>query len=137
MRPHISVIITEYKPRGFLKYAVRSVFNQTLDKGLYEVVVVKRFRDAYVDRYVEGNGGKVILLDDALIGQYLYVGIQESEGEVISFLDDDAFVGRKLEYIHRLFSSDPNIGYYHHLAYVIDSRNDVVGRFFGDPVLGS
>jgi transposase-like protein len=61
MRPAISVIITEYWPRNFLKYAVKSVSNQTLNKGLYELIVVKRFRNPEIDRLIESHGGKVIM----------------------------------------------------------------------------
>ncbi len=133
MKPYISVIITEYRPRGFLKYAIRSVLNQSLNKDLYEIVLVKLRRDGSVDRLVEESGGKVLYLTEAPIGYYLYRGIQVSNGDVLVFLDDDAFVTKKLSYIYDLFSHKSNLGYYHHLAYIIDSRNKVVGRLFGGP----
>lgn len=63
MKP-ISVIITEYWPRNFLKYAVKSVLNQSLYRGLYELIVVKRFRNPEVDYLIESSGGKVVILDD-------------------------------------------------------------------------
>lgn len=81
----ISIIITEYWPRNFLKYAVRSVLNQTLDKRLYELIVVKRFRDREIDSLIESNSGKVVVLDDKPIGYYLAVGIIESEGDILAF----------------------------------------------------
>ena len=56
-RPFISVV-TAYSRREFLKYAVKSVINQTLDKSLYEIIVVKNFRDPEVDHTVESNRGK-------------------------------------------------------------------------------
>ncbi len=68
MSPFISVIITAYNRREFLKHAVRSVLNQTLDKGLYEIIVVKNFKDPEVDRLIEQSRGKVIELDTASIG---------------------------------------------------------------------
>jgi len=39
----ISVIISAYNRKEFLKNAIRSVYTQLLDKGLYEVVIVKNF----------------------------------------------------------------------------------------------
>ena len=133
MRPAISVIITEYWPRNFLKYAVRSVLNQTLDKGLYELIVVKRFRNPEIDRLIESHGGKVIILGDAPIGHYLAVGVNESDGEVVAFLDDDVFMSRKLEYVYEHVCGRDDIGYYHHLAYIIDGQNKLLGKSFGGP----
>jgi glycosyltransferase involved in cell wall biosynthesis len=98
MKLYISVIIAEHKPRGFLKYAVRSVLNQSLDKDLYEVILVKLHKDESIDRLVERSGGKVLYLSESPIGYYLYKGIRESGGEVLVFLDD-AFVSGKLRYI--------------------------------------
>lgn len=133
MRPVISVIITEYWPCDFLKYAVRSVLNQTLDKGLYELIVVKRFRNPAIDRLIESHGGKVIILSDAPIGHYLAAGVNESDGEVVAFLDDDAFMSRKLEYVYEHVCSRDDIGYYHHLAYIIDGQNKLLGKSIGGP----
>lgn len=133
MKP-ISVIITEYWPRNFLKYAVKSVLNQTLDRGLYELIVVKKFRDPDVDYLIESNGGKVVILDDKPIGYYLYAGIVESEGEVLAFLDDDdAFTFRKLEYVYKYVYGKGDVCYYHHLAYIIDKHNKLLGKSFGGP----
>ncbi len=56
-RPFISVVITAYNRREFLKYAVKSVINQTLDKSLYEVIAVKNFKDPEVDKLIESSGG--------------------------------------------------------------------------------
>ena len=43
------------------------------------------------------------------------------------------FVSRKLRHIYDVFKQKPELGYYHHLAYVIDSQNRVIGGFFGGP----
>jgi glycosyltransferase involved in cell wall biosynthesis len=98
-------------------------------------VLVKLRKDEFVDRLIEESGGKVLYLAEAPIGYYLYRGIQESNGDVLVFLDDDdAFAARKLSYIYDLFSQKSNLGYYHHhLAYIINSQNKIVGRFFGGP----
>ncbi|AWR96221.1 glycosyltransferase [Acidianus sulfidivorans JP7] len=55
----ISVIVTEYRKRGYLKGALRSVFNQTLNKNLYEVIVVKKEEDKEDDDYARKNGAKI------------------------------------------------------------------------------
>ena len=68
-----------YNRREYFKYAVGSVINQTLNKGLYEMIVVKNFRDPEVDKLIESNRGRVIEANDELIGKYLAKEISESE----------------------------------------------------------
>jgi glycosyltransferase involved in cell wall biosynthesis len=58
----ISVIISAYNRKEFLKNAIRSVYNQLLDKGLYEVVVVKNFEDKDIDDYIAKLGYKNIVI---------------------------------------------------------------------------
>jgi len=108
--------------------------NQTWDKGFYELRVVKRFRNPEIDRLIESHGRKVIILGDASIGHYLAVGINESDGEVVALLDDDdAFVKRKLEYVYEHVYNRNDVVYFHHLAYVIDGQNRLLGKSFGGP----
>ena len=126
-KPIISVVVTAYNRREYLKYAVRSVINQTLDKGLYEMIVVKNFRDPEVDKLIEGNRGRVIEANDEPIGRYLARGIDEAEGEVISFLDDDdMYHSRKLERLYKVFNEDENLDYYHHNIIPIDNYGKVI-----------
>jgi glycosyltransferase involved in cell wall biosynthesis len=54
----ISVIISAYNRKEFLKNAIRSVYTQLLDKGLYEVVIVKNFEDKDIDDYIAKLGYK-------------------------------------------------------------------------------
>ena len=125
-RPFISVV-TAYSRREFLKYAVKSVINQTLDKSLYEIIVVKNFRDPEVDHAVESNRGKIIEAGDEPVGKYLATGINESEGEVIAFLDDDdIFHSRKLERLFKVFNYDYDLDYYHHNLIAINELGDIL-----------
>ena len=126
-RPFISVVVTAYNRREYLKYAVKSVINQTLDKGLYEMIVVKNFRDSEVDKLIEGNRGRIIEMGDEPIGRYLARGINESEGEVITFLDDDdVYHSRKLERLYKVFNEDENLDYYHHNLIAINKYERIL-----------
>ena len=40
MKPEVTVIIPTYKPQAYLYECLDSVFSQTLDKDMFEVVVV-------------------------------------------------------------------------------------------------
>jgi len=63
-KPYISVIITAYDRKKYLLGAVQSALNQTLPKDLYEVIVIKNFRDETIDRQLEKWGGVVNLYSD-------------------------------------------------------------------------
>jgi len=51
-KPFISAIITAYNRREFIRDAVNSVINSVLPEDEYEIIVVKNFRDKYVDSIV-------------------------------------------------------------------------------------
>ncbi|PSO05438.1 hypothetical protein B9Q04_18950 [Candidatus Marsarchaeota G2 archaeon BE_D] len=86
---YISVIVTAYNRSKYVLQAVRSALQQTLPKDLYEVIVVKNFRDETIDRRLEEWGVANIYSDNTSQGGKIYEGILAAEGEVISILDDD------------------------------------------------
>jgi len=124
--PYISVIITAHNRKEFLKEAINSVINQTLDKDFYEIIVVKNFDDQEIDNLIEKN--KIINLksrDDSLIGDDLALGIERARGEVISFLDDDdLFVPEKLEIVYNFFKKYRDLAYLHNNDYFIDGKGN-------------
>lgn len=108
----VSVIVTEYNKRGFLKGAVLSVLNQSLDKDKYEVIVVKNYEDEELDKWLRTNNVRVLIVDDKSLGGKIKIGLEESTGEIVSLLeDDDLFHPRKLEYLYKIFSVDKDLGY--------------------------
>jgi glycosyltransferase involved in cell wall biosynthesis len=110
----ISVIISAYNRKEFLKNAIRSVYTQLLDKGLYEVVIVKNFEDKDIDDYIAKLGYKNIIYDTPSYGEQVSVGIEESKGEILAFLDDDdEFKPNKLSKIYNVFSTQKEVSYFH------------------------
>jgi glycosyltransferase involved in cell wall biosynthesis len=110
----ISVIIPAYDRKDFILEAVRSVFNQKLDKELYEVIVVKNFEDKTIDDYIHKLGFKNLISDSPRYGEKVSIGIEESSGEILAFLDDDdEFKQDKLNRIYKVFSSRQDISYFH------------------------
>ncbi|ABW02269.1 glycosyltransferase [Caldivirga maquilingensis] len=125
-KPLISVVITAYNRREYLRYAVKSVLNQTLDRNFYEVIVIKNFEDSYTDKLIEGVG-RTINVDIASIGAKIALGIRESEGEVVAFLeDDDLWHSRKLEHVAEAFRNNNDLMYYHHNTYAIDKYGNII-----------
>lgn len=127
--PYISVIITAHDRKQFLIDAIKSALNQTLEKSLYEILVVKNFEDEIIDDLIEKNG--IISLkakDDSLVGEDLALCIEKAKGEIISFLDDDdTFFTNKLEIVYHLFK-DNDLIYFHNQQSFIDARGKIVNH---------
>jgi glycosyltransferase involved in cell wall biosynthesis len=128
--PYISVIITAHNRKEFLKDAINSVLNQTLEKSFYEIIVIKNFEDQEIDNLIEEN--KIISLkvrDDSLIGEDLAIGIEKAKGEIISFLDDDdLFMPEKLETVYSFFKKYEDLVYFHNSCYFVDERGKLLKK---------
>ncbi len=119
--PYISVIITAYNRKEFLLNAIKSAVNQTLDKKIYEIIVITNFEDEDIDRFINENKIKHILMQGTL-GEFLYKGISEAMGEIVSFLDDDdLFTKDKLQILYEQFM-DNNICYYHNSHLIVNDE---------------
>jgi glycosyltransferase involved in cell wall biosynthesis len=111
--PFISVIITAHNRREFLLEAVNSALNQTLPKDEYEIIVVKNFEDERIDKFLEEHNVKNIVTKEEPLGAKIVKGVEESRGEVVSFLDDDdLWLPQKLEIVKQVFK-DKDVIYYH------------------------
>jgi len=122
----ISVIVTEYKKRGYLIHALRSVFNQTLSRDMYEVIVVKKEEDKEADDYARKNGAKIIYDDSKKFGENIYNALLEAKGDIISLLnDDDMFTQSKLEEVYQIFKEE-KVSEVRNEVYFIDSNNNIL-----------
>ncbi|MCW1302644.1 MAG: glycosyltransferase, partial [Candidatus Rehaiarchaeum fermentans] len=122
----ISVIVGEYVKRGYLKYALNSIFNQSLDRNLYEVIVVKKEEDKEVDDYARKNGAKIIYDDSKKQGEFLYKGIEGSKGDIITFLDDDDMYNEnRLKVVYNAFK-ERRIGGFKNQQILIDKLGNKI-----------
>ena len=53
--PKISIIVTAFNRREFLRNAIESILKQTLDRAQFEIIVTKNFSDAAIDDYLNEN----------------------------------------------------------------------------------
>ena len=129
----ISVVITAYNRKEYLLDAVKSVLNQTLSRENYEIIVIKNFLDRNIDAYCSENSVRTINTGDVPQGEHIYTGITESEGDIISFLDDDdLYDSNKLTSVFNAFSLYPKLIYYRNDLKVIDITGKDVSKIDAD-----
>ena len=122
----ISVVITAHDRKTFLLDAVNSVLNQTLNRGKYEIIVVKNFKE--YDDYLESKGVKSIYTEEKPTGKKIAIGVEESKGNVICLLDDDdMFTREKLEIVYHEFK-DPRLVFYNNSKIFINEHGDKIGE---------
>lgn len=124
--PKISVIIIAHLRRNFIKIAVESVIKQSLPRDYYEIIVVKNFIDKGIDNFIESHGVINIYTDAQALGDKCIKGIENSNGEIIVFLeDDDIFEFTKLEKVTEAFEVK-HLVYFHNSHHLIDLNGRII-----------
>lgn len=97
----ITVIIPTYKPKAYLWQCLTSIQNQTLDKSLFEVVIVlngcKEPYESRICNFLESVdfSFSLVQIDEGGVSNARNKGIEVSTGEYIAFIDDDDYVSQK------------------------------------------
>ena len=136
VHPKFSVVIPTYNQADFLKIALRSVLDQTLED--FEVIVVNNHStDHTLDVVREAQDSRLRSIDfrnNGVIGASRNVGIKASEAPYIAFLDsDDFWYEDKLATIAGAIENDPEAGLFCHDQEII--RDDKVSKnsHYGPP----
>jgi glycosyltransferase involved in cell wall biosynthesis len=117
----LSVVIADNARKKFLRDAVASAVNQSLDRSQYEVLVAINYDEGELGPFFRNHGVAVLHVNADRGGALYAAAIKEAEGEVICFLDDDdMFDYRKLERVSKVFRDDEHLGYYHHNVKLVD-----------------
>jgi glycosyltransferase involved in cell wall biosynthesis len=121
--------VTAYNRRRYLPFALRSLEAQTLPRDRFEVIVVKNFEDKESDDIISRNGWKDLYEDSTYHGRKILVGLEESRGEVITFLeDDDMYASNRLEEVYKAFTSYNRLVYFHNSQKIIDDKGNLLER---------
>lgn len=93
MNPSVSVVITCYRRRKYLRQAVESVLGQTgLAPGALETIVVKDWSDPEFDAWLDSKGVRQVTEEIPTVGSMLATGVETARGDVVKFLDDDDYL---------------------------------------------
>ena len=115
-----TVIVTAHKRKAFIKDAIKSIMENSLSPT--EIVVVKNFNDSEIDSFLGAYHIKNIYTDDETLGGKISLGISQSSGDIIFFLeDDDLFSKDKIREVIYKFS-EYDIGFYHNAQEIFSDK---------------
>lgn len=111
--PELSLIITAYDRREFVKEALESALRQTLTRDRFEIILIKNFEERALDSFTAANGIRTIFCNEQSIGNMMWQALESSRGAIVTLLDDDdTFFRDKLECVLDVMK-DGTVGYYH------------------------
>ena len=118
MQPYISVIVTAYNRKEFLKDSLESLLKQTISVNEFEVILITNFE------FDIGDYNNLQIrqqITEGSMREFMIRGIEMSNGEIICFLDDDdIFMEDKLKKVKEIFQSNPDVDYYRHNFQEVD-----------------
>lgn len=124
---HLTVLIYTYDRKDYIVKAVNTVLKQNINKDLFEIIVIKGFIDDDIDKWLQESGVRLIFLNEKSLGKKIARGIEESRGEIITFLDDDdEYEPKKLEKISEIFDKCPETDFVHNSLIKINENGGVV-----------
>ena len=104
--------------------AVESVLHQTLPRSEYEIIVVKNYKD--YDDILKEKGVKAFYIENPWLSAKISKGIDESQGDIICFLDDDdLFRPSKLERVKSVFE-EYKISWYKNMLVAQDLQGNIL-----------
>ncbi len=119
--PSVSVIVGAYSRRAYVASAVRSVLDQQLPRGSFEVLVLKNFEDPALDRWLDEEGVRRRFDPQQHIGRWVLGAIRDARAPIVTFLDDDdLYAPQRLERLIEVYRTHPDLGFYHNRSVVID-----------------
>jgi glycosyltransferase involved in cell wall biosynthesis len=121
--PVVTVLVDTYNHERFIEEALLSVFAQDFPHSQIEILVVDDGSSDRTPEIVRRFDSRVRLIRKANGGQAsaFNVGIPESRGRIIAFLDgDDWWAPTKLSRIVEHFEENPQIGVVGHGIYQVD-----------------
>jgi glycosyltransferase involved in cell wall biosynthesis len=130
MPPKVSIVIPTYNSAPLLKKALDSVQNQNLKD--FEVIVINNYSEdntvEVVDSFKDLKIKLVNFHNDGVIGKSRNIGIKESRGEWVAFLDsDDLWYTSKLEECLKAIKQYPEADLFAHKLRTVLGSGEIIG----------
>ncbi len=128
LNPIVTVIIPEYWPRGYIKYAINSLEKQNVSKEYFEVIVVVNFRTDMSLFNSSTLNLLVIHSEDMRLSGKILDALKLARRNILCFLDDDdEFVENKIDRIIELYRKlNGNVFYYYNQRILIDAEGNAI-----------
>ena len=125
----ISVILVAHDRKPYITTALNSVYNQTIDRAKFEVIVVKNFLDEDIDRIISLYNFNNVFTNEKELTKKLEIGLSESKGKIITILEDDDFYENiRLNIVLNTFSSN-SIIFYHNDFKMINGNGHIINKY--------
>ena len=127
----VTVIVPSYKPGGYLWECLDALCNQTLAKNDFEVVIIlngcnepyKSQIEEYISSHTDKCLFRLIQTDTSGVSNARNIGIENSQGEYLTFVDDDDIISENyLEELLKVSDKDV-IGCANSFAFINDLNN--------------
>lgn len=113
----VSIVLPTYKPESYIYECLSSIDKQTLDKSLFELIIILNGCDepfkTDLKKYIDNNLSEelninFIQVDQPGVSNARNIGIEYAKGEYITFIDDDDHISPS--YIEELLrDASPNV----------------------------
>ena len=122
----ISVLLLAFNRKDYVKFAIDSLGSQTLPSSKFEVIYISNF-DNYDDYFLKKiENGQIFHPENPKWGHWLYLGITNSRGKIITILeDDDLYAKIRLERIYNIFKLYNNDCIFYTNNYVLGLANNL------------
>ncbi|ARD84944.1 glycosyltransferase family 2 protein [Ferroplasma acidiphilum] len=131
---YISVIITAYNRRQYVLDALKSSTEQSLSRQLYEIIIVKNFKDTNIDAFAEEHNVINVYSENKTLSGKIIEAMGIARGNILCFLDDDdMFYREKLEYVFKKFNENKNLCYLHNNFTAIDRDGKPLAYYNRNP----
>ncbi len=115
MHPQTTILITCFDKEHSIQKTIESALNQSIDKALYEVLVIDdASTDNSVNEISKMNG--IVLHENCVnqgVLQSVFIGLEKAKGEIIILLDgDDLLASNAVEILSEFLLKNPNCAVY-------------------------
>jgi glycosyltransferase involved in cell wall biosynthesis len=121
----VTVVITAFQRKGFLRSAVASVVRQGSDALPVQVVVVKDFANPSIDAYLREMRVDILEPMGSSLSGWIAQALSVAKAPVLAFLDDDdLFLPGRIAALDQRFQEEPRAGYYRNAIVKFSAAGD-------------